>query len=359
MMAAPALPKIESQSEAQDRARAYKSRNKRPCDFCRYKKAACHLDSNPPCELCIRYGKECTFNESPAKRRRPNEERRQSDVLLPPSSTFDISHELLSWEQQMPPFMPPPLHSDFSFEPSIYEPLMFEQFDPIQAGLAAPLNDTPQSIPMDCFSPGEPSLDAQTHSNAQVVGLSGEQDPYLLRHYRFDGNNEFISRQIRVRRVGENKNVPVHFMIQHNKLASKAQPAEGPSNADTWRRELKEMVNDEHGKRLIQLYVMSLCLIEVIVGGLRLTKLFYLTVSSVMYNLIFLCSPTNGALVTVTTTLNRSLLHYLQQSMVTLFRSISLTSSFASTYTHLLLQTHCSPSPGMLVYPDFTRLPFL
>lgn len=63
----------QAQQDATDRARAYKSRNKRPCDFCRYKKAACHLDNQPPCELCIRYNKECTFVESPAKRRRPND----------------------------------------------------------------------------------------------------------------------------------------------------------------------------------------------------------------------------------------------------------------------------------------------
>lgn len=241
--------------DAQDRSRAYKSRNKRPCDFCRYKKAACHLDANPPCELCIRYGKECTFIESPAKRRRPNEERRESEVLLPPSSTFDISSELLSWEQQMPPFLPQSLHSDFSFEPPLYEPLMFEQFDPVQAGLVPPPNDTPQSLPMDSFGAGEPSLDAQTSSNSQVVGLSGEQDPYLLRHYRFDGNNEFTFQQIRMRRVGENDGVPVHFMIQQNKLAARAQPAEDPNNVEAWRREVKEMVNHEVGKRLIRLYV--------------------------------------------------------------------------------------------------------
>ena len=31
------------------------------------------MDSQPPCELCTRYNKECTFVESPAKRRRPND----------------------------------------------------------------------------------------------------------------------------------------------------------------------------------------------------------------------------------------------------------------------------------------------
>ncbi|KAL1301567.1 hypothetical protein AAFC00_005803 [Neodothiora populina] len=252
-MGAPGLPK-QMQTDAQDRSRAYKSRNKRPCDFCRYKKAACHLEADPPCELCIRYGKECTFVESPAKRRRPNEERRSSEILLPTNNNFDISSELLSWEQQLPPFLPPSLHSDFTFDPPVYEPLMFEQFDPVQAGLAPPANDTPQSLPLDPSCAGEPSLDSQTSSHSQVVGLSGEQDPYLLRHYRFDGNNEFTFQQIRMRRVGENDSVPVHFMIQQNKLAAKAQPAENPNSVDTWRREIKDIVNDGVGKRLIKLF---------------------------------------------------------------------------------------------------------
>lgn len=256
VMSFPPFPSQQSLTDSQDRSRAYKSRNKRPCDFCRYKKAACHLDRDPPCELCIRYGKECTFIESPAKRRRPNnEERRSSDFLPPPSSSFDISSELMNWEHPMPSFMPASLPSDFSFDPPLYEPLMFEQFDPVQAGLAPQQNDTPQSLPMSIDDPSEPSLDAQTASNAQLVGLSGESDPYLLRQYRYNGNNECQFQTIRMRRVGDNDCVPVHFMIQQNNLAAKAQPAEDPNSGDAWRREVKDMVSDDVGKRLIRLYV--------------------------------------------------------------------------------------------------------
>ncbi|KAI5271219.1 hypothetical protein E4T47_05419 [Aureobasidium subglaciale] len=244
-------------SDAQDRARAYKSRNKRPCDFCRYKKAACHLESKPPCELCVRYGKDCTFVESPAKRRRPNEDRPR-EPLLPPGSTLDLGSDLLSWEPP-PSFMeaslPEGLYGEYKFDTPMFEPLMFEQFDPVQAGLAPASNHTPESIPMDYFDNAqEPSLDAQGSSNAQVVGLSGESDPYLLRQYHYDGNNECIFQQLRLRRVGENDKIPVHFLIQQNKLAAKAQPAEDPSTLDTFRREIKEMISDDVGKRLIRLF---------------------------------------------------------------------------------------------------------
>ena len=349
-----ALPK-QTPAEAQaahDRSRAYKSRNKRPCDFCRYKKAACHLDADPPCELCIRYGKDCTFVESPAKRRRPNEDR-PTETLLPPSSTFDLSNELLSWEQSMPPFLAP-LHSDFSFEAPAYEPLMFEQFDPVQAGLALPQNDTPQSLPMmETFSAGEPSLDAQTSSHAQVIGLSGEQDPYLLRHYRFDGNNEFTFQQIRMRRVGENDHVPVHFMIQPNRLASKAQPPEDPSTADTWRREVKEMVSDEVGRRLIQLYVLApySCL-----DSRPRTDSdhdFWLKDSFAMSNHTSRYFPKSVVHVMANTILNASPRHSWPQSTVMLYHSVSLMISCVSKCIHHLPPMHCLRWPGRPVSRNF------
>ncbi|KEQ72559.1 fungal-specific transcription factor domain-containing protein [Aureobasidium namibiae CBS 147.97] len=216
------------QSDVQDRARAYKSRNKRPCDFCRYKKAACHLESKPPCELCLRYGKDCTFVESPAKRRRPN----------------------LSEERSQEPFDSP-----------MFAPLMFEQFDPVQAGLAPPLTqsshspESAQSIPTSFFDNAqEPSLDVQGPSNSQLIGLSGEYDPYLLRRYRYDGNNECISRTRRIRRVGENDKIPVHFLIQQNKTTARAEPAESLDHLESLRLELDQMISNDHGRRLIKLF---------------------------------------------------------------------------------------------------------
>lgn len=262
---------ILGQSDVQDRARAYKSRNKRPCDFCRYKKAACHLETKPPCELCLRYGKDCTFVESPAKRRRPNlssEERSQEPALplplpLPPSNTFDLGSDLLSWEP-LPSFMtaslPGGLPGEYKFDSPMFAPLMFEQFDPVQAGLAPPLtrsSQTPestQSIPTSFFDNAqEPSLDVQGASNAQLIGLSGEYDPYLLRRYQYDGNNECISRTRRIRRVGENENIPVHFLIQQNKTTATVEPADSLDRVENLRMELNQMISNDHGRRLIKL----------------------------------------------------------------------------------------------------------
>lgn len=270
MQITPAPPTMPSQKpqppssqppsqEAQDRARAYKSRNKRPCDFCRYKKAACHLDSAPPCELCIRYGKDCTFVESPAKRRRPNEDQSQQSQNFEQQpqqrNGMDMHNELLSWEPPVPPFMPPML-SDFTFDPMAYQnSLVLDQYDPSNSGLPLPVSTSPQSATLQWDSTaGEPSLDGQASSNSQIVGLSGESDPYLLRNYQFDANNEATFQQLRMRRMGDNDGIPMFFMIQQNRLASKAQPSESSENLRQWRREVDEMIPEEVGKRLIVLF---------------------------------------------------------------------------------------------------------
>ncbi|KAL1583386.1 hypothetical protein WHR41_08038 [Cladosporium halotolerans] len=292
-----------------DRARAYKSRNKRPCDFCRYKKAACHLDNQPPCELCSRYNKECTFVESPAKRRRPNdtspETQRQKqngghDAKPQDNHPFangpivadglDMQPELMGWEGNMPPPYPMPQMSipppvDFAaYDPALYrEPSMqFEPFnhmsnsttDPALENMPAPIpkaqssfDTTPSqqsvTLPLHLQLPfesttGEASLDHQASSNAQMVGLSGESDPYLLSRYHFDRHNEASFQRIRVRQMcgldNAQGDLPTYFAIQHNAMTSKAQPPERWEVLEQYRREVEDMVGNDVGKRLIVLF---------------------------------------------------------------------------------------------------------
>ncbi|CAH0054927.1 unnamed protein product [Clonostachys solani] len=58
-------------STGQSLNRPYRSKRHRPCDVCRRRKHACHLEDQPPCRICRELGTECTFNEPPTKRRRP------------------------------------------------------------------------------------------------------------------------------------------------------------------------------------------------------------------------------------------------------------------------------------------------
>jgi hypothetical protein len=299
-----------ARQQQEDRARAYKSRNKRPCDFCRYKKAACHLDNQPPCELCTRYNKECTFVESPAKRRRPNDgspetqRHRQNgsyDAKVQEASPYingpmvpdglDMPQDLLQWEGAMPPPYPMqqmgiPQPVDYNpYDPALYrEPSMnFDAFDPALsnnttdpalenmpvtiAKTRSSFDATPSqhsaTLPIHLQLPfdnttGEPSLDSQVSSNAQMVGMSGESDPYLMSRYRFDQYNEASFQRIRVRKMcdveSSSGELPAYFFIQHNALASKAQPPEPQEILDQYRREIEGMVSNDVGKRLIILF---------------------------------------------------------------------------------------------------------
>ena len=203
---------------------------------------------------------------------------------------MDMQQELMGWENNVPPFMsalnmagglgPAP---EFAIDPAFYQDpsLSFDTFEPISASTTTMNKLDPQlyhrssvdsdispvsasshvppslSLPFDLTS-GEPSLDQQNSSNAQIVGLSGESDPYLLSRYRYDQYNEAAFQSIRLRKMNDgpatDNNIPTFFTIQHNALASKAQPTEKPDVLDKYRKDVEDMVSDEVGKRLIHLF---------------------------------------------------------------------------------------------------------
>ncbi|KAK3695918.1 hypothetical protein LTR37_018273 [Vermiconidia calcicola] len=212
------------------------------------------------------------------------------------NGSMDMQQGLLGWENGMenglPSFQMPSMGMsnslgapEFALDPAFYnDPSMagFDAFDPMSASTGTmmenklpPLqnhssvdtNASPPSttsrlpkhltLPFDLTS-CEPSLDQQVSSNSQIVGLSGESDPYLLARYRFDQYNEATFQSIRIRKMndglGTDNDIPTFFTIQHNALASKAQPPESPEALDRYRRDVEEMVSDAVGKRLIRLF---------------------------------------------------------------------------------------------------------
>lgn len=216
----------------------------------------------------------------------------EENILLQHPSTFghgrmdsfDVQQDLLPWENGMlhlPDLggIPP----DLSLDPQLYSEPIFDAFEPMSASITTnntgshlhrPSVETtsPQSfsgdlLPADLKVPhdltaGEPSLDRQYCSNAQIVGTSGETDPYLLLKYQYDEYNEASFQSVRMRKMSSGpeqdeesqSSMPTFFVIQHNALASKAQPQDKSDTEFRWRRELEDMVSEEIGKRLIQLF---------------------------------------------------------------------------------------------------------
>lgn len=138
------------------------------------------------------------------------------------------------------------------------------------------------------------SLDDRSGTNAQYFGLSGESDPYLLRHYRYDAQGEFRFFKLTFRKAADDietdservpqqphpteaglagaipndeqqeqqlpnytpNQIPVHFKISADELAAdiKEETVVRPGvSSETVRKELYELVKVEDGVRLIGL----------------------------------------------------------------------------------------------------------
>ncbi|KAF4486852.1 Transcriptional activator protein DAL81 [Colletotrichum fructicola Nara gc5] len=218
---------------------SFGNRNRHPCDFCRYKRAACLLPGPPPCELCRRQGKECTFVEGPNKRRRvaerihsPSDDGLESPTChtRAPSDT-----EMRSQSGEMS------------------SPLNEMHF--IADGAESASLVSPTGSQRECADVSLPaSLDAKLNHNAQVIGLSGESDPYLLQLYQFDEKDECEFQQLRIRSMGMDDGVPVQFMLQNNSLASRAQPGDFGASESDIRNEVLNMVSEDVGRRLLNLF---------------------------------------------------------------------------------------------------------
>jgi hypothetical protein len=102
---------------------------------------------------------------------------------------------------------------------------------------------------------GHNSLDYAALTS-QVCGLTGDMDPYVLRHYQFNDKSEFVFSKQAIRRVEEGP-VPVQFLLSKPELSADSrsqtdlrngsQASETPSRSD-------EIVPQEVGERLIELY---------------------------------------------------------------------------------------------------------
>ena len=103
-------------------------------------------------------------------------------------------------------------------------------------------------------APGPPSLDNHPSLTSQLCGLTGDMDPYVLRHYRFDARAEFPFSKLAIRSA-QDVEVPVQFLLSKPELSyeSKAITSlEGPFTREGL-PELSQIVTPDIGERLIQL----------------------------------------------------------------------------------------------------------
>lgn len=107
-------------------------------------------------------------------------------------------------------------------------------------------------------------LDSQSTRCARFIGETGESNPYLLRHYRYDESDECTISKLTYRRIktsanqnslpGEKGEPPVVFMLADDSLAQKGEPRVEDEVLAKARSDLAAMFTEQEALRLISLF---------------------------------------------------------------------------------------------------------
>lgn len=256
------------------------SKRHRACDFCRSKKAACRIESAPPCYVCALHGRDCTFLHSANSLRSSKPVRhgaRESPTTHVDGQTPGSSH--IADSAFVDIFQP--IQHNSATENGLDINSNFEDiFDSNHAGLHGSFEDimwppgfTPGSVvesstsipslgPAVHHSPYAINDDAPTvdleennHSSTLLLGPTSDMDPALLRHYRYDANRRFTFKELNIQSV-DTEGHPTQFLQAPSSIfsASREETGSTPIDFDVKREELQAIIPPAVGARLIALF---------------------------------------------------------------------------------------------------------
>lgn len=269
------------------------SKRQRPCDFCRSRKAACRIEGSVPCRLCALHGRSCTFVDAaqPKSRSRtilpnsPEGHVLQSDVPgadgsgtqpVEASRGHAASATSASPQDHIMEFLDPQMSpsqigahniSDQAFTLDMFAEQFFgdlgnEQFDLNSSFMYSALPEgsspnTPRTA-MESQNVAERSegfhLDHRGGLNPQVLGYSGDMDPYLLQNYRYDRSGAFHFKQLSIQSAYHGT-APTQFLLSQPGLFSWSRKEMGlNASPEASRTQLENVVPTDTGRRLISLY---------------------------------------------------------------------------------------------------------
>lgn len=163
-----AIDGADADGSAANQGRKYKSRKERPCDACRRRKVCCIREpGDEACSLCRMQQTVCQYDQGPTPRRR-----------RPPGA--------------------PRLSRSSAYTPT--------------RSSGNPATPSP-SIASRSHLPSEVAPPAAGEWISQYVGLSGDQDPFVLRHCNFNGSNYYKSGDWACLRVRTDGAFPSHFTL--------------------------------------------------------------------------------------------------------------------------------------------------
>lgn len=272
--------------------RAYKSRRYRPCDFCRARKSACKIDAAPPCHLCYTYGRECTFVEQPSKRKRADSSgavrshvredntygATDTDNLdlhvssISPQSALSTSHSPPGDLKQRPIYSSAELLAQPSNKKRRHHgpdqhnsSSTIEKQVHVSSGNGTTQRNLLRSAATEPSEQRWSSLGSKPNNSAVFVGDTGEADPYLLRRYHYDEDDETILSGIIYRRMRNTQSTlsglemgkdsfPAVFMLPEDGLADNHEPRHDNGEIDEAYREIAAIFKSNLGVRMLKLF---------------------------------------------------------------------------------------------------------
>ncbi|KAL3456268.1 hypothetical protein BJX64DRAFT_281500 [Aspergillus heterothallicus] len=212
--------------------RPYRSKRHPPCDRCRQKKLRCETNGQIACQRCQAGGASCSFN--------------RLQVQGSPAGAAGAFSPVAQV-----PFDNPVTESAI---PTI-EP------DPITAESVPYLSDDPfayrfseRATPQQAIQ----TLDLLPGMCAHVMGNSGESDPFLLRHCKFDDYGLLHFQHVRFRNAGGvplAEKIPVHFLVTDASVYESAKASTRVARQSSPRDVLNSLIPIDHGQRLIALFI--------------------------------------------------------------------------------------------------------
>ncbi|KAL4889644.1 fungal-specific transcription factor domain-containing protein [Aspergillus ambiguus] len=237
--------------------RPYRSKRRPPCDQCRQKKLRCQGDGQQSCQRCLSAGSLCSFSgfhhrprdSLPVSPSTPERDWQTPPILIEPASQSTVNSASYMRCQS---------------EPTVNLDPWIESLQASREYIESSRRPTPQTIQ---------TLDSLHQFSYQVIGASGESDPWLFRHCRFDDRGFLSFHHIHFRNAGGvplDEKIPVHFLVTDDQLYNSTKQDTKLSQERNIRAELDTLVPLDLGQRLVALFLRFIFPVLPIISRSRL-----------------------------------------------------------------------------------------
>ena len=227
----------------QSYSRPYRSRRQPPCNQCRSKKLRCEREGDETCVRCRKNGTPCSFGS-----------------LARPSSgvgetSREAGEEAISNVADVTDAHPTPIFP-VEREGTTHLPRESDNQPALSlqtGGYTPPERPVAQVVQ---------TLDQLNGFSTQLNGASGDADPWLLRHGKFDDHGFLMFHQVHFRNSGGlplHEKIPTHFLVSADSLYAPAKARTRFCSNENVRLELNTLVPLECGQHLVALYVRAQC----------------------------------------------------------------------------------------------------